>query len=151
MAGEKQPTTSEILKKLMATTSIKRFVKQHNDAMAGFPSFSRYIKTLYAGQTLTAENIFNAAHIERTYGHQLFNGTRTPSRDKVLQLAFGFGLDIDGTQRMLTVARKSPLHPKVKRDAVVIYALKKQLHLDEVQVILQEMKLPLLGKERNNG
>ena len=45
----------------------------------------------------------------RNYAYQLFNGTRKPSRDKVIQLAFGFGLSVDDTQELLKVARQAPL------------------------------------------
>ena len=58
--------------------------------------------------------VIERSQIERTYGHQLFNGTRRPSRDKVLQLALGLGLSVDETQRLLRAAGKSPLYPRLK-------------------------------------
>jgi transcriptional regulator with XRE-family HTH domain len=85
--------------------------------------------------------------VERTYGHQFFRGRRTPSRDKVIMLAFGFGLDYDETQEFLKAARKSPLHPKIMRDVVIIHALKNNNCIEDVLATLHELELPLLGKE----
>ena len=89
------------------------------------------------------------SQIERTYGHQLFNGTRRPSRDKVIQLALGFGLNVDETQRLLRSAGKSPLYPRLKRDAAILYGIQKKLSILAVQEILTKYGLTLLGGQKN--
>ena len=93
--------------------------------------------------------VIERSQIERTYGHQLFNGTRRPSRDKVLQLALGLGLSVDETQRLLRAAGKSQLYPRLKRDAVILYALQKKLPILTVQENLTKYGLTLLGGQKN--
>ena len=95
--------------------------------------------------------VIEQAQIERTYGHQLFNGTRRPSRDKVLQLALGMGLNVDETQQLLRAALKSPLYPRLKRDAVVLFGLQKGLPLLAVQESLTKYGLSLLGGQKGDG
>jgi hypothetical protein len=73
------------------------------------------------------------------------NGTRQPSRDKVLQLAFGLRLTVDEAQRLLRAADKSPLYPRLKRDAVVLFALNKSLSILETQNLLSGEGLTPLG------
>ena len=92
------------------------------------------------------ERIIISAQIDRTYGHQLFNGTRKPSRDKVLQLAIAMKLSLNETQHLLQAAGKSALYPRLKRDAVVIYCLKNELDMMETQEILSKAGLSLLGE-----
>jgi hypothetical protein len=140
--------TGNLLKRLLNTNSVSRFVKQYADEFNRFPSFSEYVCGLCAEKSISAESVIKKASIHRTYGHKFFNGERTPSRDKTLQLAFGFGLSFDETQTLLNVARQSPLHPKVKRDVAIIYALKNGLGVTETQLILYDMGLSVLGKER---
>jgi transcriptional regulator with XRE-family HTH domain len=94
---------------------------------------------------LVPEQVIRKAGIERSYGHQLFNGTRKPSRDKVIQLAFGLGLDLDETQKMLQLAQKSPLYPKIKRDAAIVYCLTHDKDIMETQTMLHSLDLTLLG------
>ncbi|MBN1265003.1 MAG: hypothetical protein JXA25_05890 [Anaerolineales bacterium] len=84
--------------------------------------------------------------IDRTYGHQLFNGRRNPSRDKVIQLAFGLKLDLDETQSLLQAAQKSALYPKVKRDAAIIFCLHHEKDIFETQEVLKVLGLTMLGK-----
>jgi transcriptional regulator with XRE-family HTH domain len=147
MSEEKVPTNT-LLQRLFKTTSIDRFIRRYDEDMSHFPSFKKYINDLCTDKGVTAESIIKKADIERTYGHQLFNGTRKPSRDKVLQLAFGFEAGYEETQKLLSVARKSALHPKVKRDAAIIFALEKGLDIIAVQSTLFELGIPILGKER---
>ena len=81
----------------------------------------------------------------------MFNGTRRPSRDKVIQLAFGFGLGVDETQRLLRAADKSLLYPRLKRDAVILYGLQKSLPILAVQENLVKYGLTMLGGANHGG
>lgn len=78
-------------------------------------------------------------------GHQLFNGTRKPSRDKVIQLAFGFGLDMEQTQQLLKAAQKSPLYPKIKRDAAILYCIMHEFDFVKTQKLLGSFDIETLG------
>lgn len=86
-------------------------------------SVSEYLKSLCKERGLVPEQVIKKAQIDRTYGHQIFNGTRIPSRDKLIQLAFGFELSLDETQKLLKIAGKSMLYAKVKRDAACIFGI----------------------------
>ena len=142
----KDVTTTTLLQRLFKTASIARFVK-HYDEQMGLVPFCAYLSDLCESRGVVAEHIILKSGIERTYGHQFFNGRKKPSRDKAIQLAFGFEMNYDETQELLKAARKSALYSRVKRDAVVIYALKQGLAVEEVQATLYDLGLPLLGKE----
>lgn len=109
------------------------------------PSFPEHLARLCAERETARERVIQRAQIERSYGHQLFNGTRRPSRDKVIQLAFGFGLDLKQAQELLKIAGQSPLVPQVKRDAAILYCVLHQLPLDEVQTLLKNFQMHALG------
>ena len=142
--------TSTLLKGLFKTRNLPAFLSQNEAAMQTL-GFSDYITELCRQRELVPERIVKQSQIERTYGHQLFNGTRKPSRDKVLQLAFGFGLNVEETQKLLRAAGKSQLYPKIKRDAVLIFCLSKQKSLFESQDILSSLNLTLLGGDLRYG
>jgi hypothetical protein len=113
--------------------------------------FHVYLHRLCVEKDVLPAHIIKKSGIERTFGHQLFNGNRKPSRDKVIQLAFGFDMDYDEAQTMLKIARKSALYPKIERDAVIIHALKNNLPDGDVQATLSELSLPLLGEVGRDG
>jgi hypothetical protein len=139
-------TTDTFLQRLKKTTSIERFIRRHDNDMDKAPLFHEYITDLCTSKGVTPESVIKSADIERTYGHKFFNGGRQPTRDKVIQLAFGFKLNYEETKILLEAAKKSPLHPKVKRDAVIVYALEKKHSLVAVQETLYEMNIPILGE-----
>ncbi len=109
------------------------------------PEFHEYITDICKTEGKVPEQVILQASIERTYGHQLFNGTRKPSRDKVIQLAFGLELNVEDTQKLLRIAGKSALYPKIKRDATIIFCLVNHKNVDETQSVLHSLGLTLLG------
>lgn len=139
-----QVRTSTLFQLLFKTSNIKEFVEQSTEAMFR-QSFSEYISGLCADRGEVPERIIKRANIERSFGHQLFKGTKRPSRDTVLQLAFGFETDVDAAQELLKHAEKSTLYPRVKRDAVIIYCLHNHFTIVETQTVLHDMELPLIG------
>ena len=67
--------------------------------------------------------IIKKTNLSRTYGYQLMEGRRKGKRDYYLLIAIAMSLDLRTTQRMLSVAQCGSLHPLIKRDAAVIFAI----------------------------
>ena len=144
MKDQTKLRTSALFHKLFKTAYLKDLMEK-NAATFEVPAFHTYISQMCSERGQKKESIIKRACIERTYGHQLFNGTRKPSRDKVIQLAIGMSLDMDETQRLLQAAEKSPLYPRIKRDAVVIYGISHRCGMIETQSMLHELGLHILG------
>lgn len=142
--------TSTLLHRLFEAPDIAAFLQDGGDFGAP-PPFHVFITALSRNDGLVPEQVIRRAAIDRTYGHQLFNGTRRPSRDKVLQLAFGFGLTVEGAQELLKIARKSALYPRIRRDAAILYCLNRGLDILEMQSTLQGLGETLLGGDDRNG
>lgn len=85
-------STSVLLQKLFKTQQIKKFIKRYDTQMRSI-TFHQYIMQICDKKDLLPAQIIKKSGIERTFGHQIFNGIRNPSRDKVLQLAFGFEMN----------------------------------------------------------
>jgi len=96
-------------------------------------------------QGVKPAHVINESGIYRTHGHQIFNGSRKPTRDKVVQLAFGFKMDLNETNDLLKWAKRSALYARVERDSVIIHALMNKHKFQQVQETLYEMGLPILG------
>jgi hypothetical protein len=138
--------TSTFLQELIGASDLENFFEFNADEMVT-PSFHGYITELCESTGQIPEHIIRNASIERSYGHQLFKGTRNPSRDKVIQIAFGFQLDPDETQQLLKIARKTPLYPRYKRDAAILFCLTHKKDVFETQSVLHSLGLTLLGDE----
>ncbi|MDD4495703.1 MAG: hypothetical protein PHV32_15425 [Eubacteriales bacterium] len=137
-------STSRFFHLLFKAPNLDQFINNNAGEMQ-LPSFSEYITELCKKQGNVAERIIKRANIERSFGHQIFKGARNPSRDTVLQLAFGFEADINMAQELLKHARMSTLYPRIKRDTAIIYCLHHHFTVVETQQVLHDMGLPLLG------
>ncbi len=139
-----QVKTSTLFKNLFKSSNINEFIEKNTDEIRLQP-FSEYIMGLCEKKDEVPEHIIRRANIERSFGHQLFKGTKKPSRDTVLQLAFGFEADVDTAQELLKHAGMSALYPRVKRDTAILYCLHNRFTVVETQNVLHEMELPLIG------
>ena len=138
-------STDSLIRRILRTGSLASFMEKNEQHMLS-DDFCTILKETCARKNLVPERVILKAQIDRTYGHQLFNGTRRPSRDKVLQLSIGMRLNMEETQRRLRAAGKSDLYPRLKRDAVIIYCLKNGLDMIRTNEALSAYHLSLLGE-----
>lgn len=139
-------STSMLLNRLFKASELTDFVARHEDALS-FPTLTEHLEALCKEKQMLRVEVIRRAGIDRSFGFQIFQGTKNPSRDKVLQLALGFGLGYEETQTLLRIARKSALYPRIKRDAALIYCLNRHLSFTDAQALLSSMESTILGKE----
>ena len=139
---KKSLPTNDMWDQLVKAASLRQFIGENE---IGLPPFCDYIQALCRERGEAPERVIRRAAIERSFGHALFRGDRKPSRDTVLQLAFGFEADVKLAQSLLRHAGHSTLYPKVPRDTVVGYCLIHKTSLIETQQLLMELGLPLIG------
>ena len=128
-------TTNALLKRIVGSKDFQKVLEENGDAFEE-RSISEYLRKLCEERGMVSEQVIKKAQIDRTYGHQIFNGTRNPSRDKLIQLAVGFGLSLDETQMLLKKAGKSVLYSKIKRDAACIYEISHGMNMMELQDLM---------------
>lgn len=140
----KEKRTSTLFLELEKNGTFAKFAATNDESFIR-SDFSEYISLLSREKEMAPIQVIKNAQIDRVYGYQLFNGIRKPSRDKVLQLAFGFALSLEETQKLLRMANKSSLYPKIKRDAAIIYGLNNRMQILEMQEFLFSLDLPVIG------
>lgn len=89
-----EKSTSELWRRLFYTSSVDKFLEREKSSIS-LPSFSDYIGRLCENKGEKPERVIRRANLDSSFGHRLFSGTRKPSRDTVLQLAFGLELGCD--------------------------------------------------------
>ena len=136
------PTTVRLLR--MLETSPRRFQEQQLSKKNN-PSFHVYLNKLMADYECHAPNLVVSACISKTYVYQFINGERLPGRDIILRISLAMGLTLDETQRLLTLAGKSILYPRIRRDAGILYCIRKKMSLDEANSFLEDIsEVPML-------
>jgi transcriptional regulator with XRE-family HTH domain len=138
--------TGKLLSELFSTKSFAKFVK-NNVEWLNPTSFPNYLAELCESRGILRRELCLKVEIERTFAHQIFTGRRRPPREFVLKLAFGLGLSVEECQRLLTVAKRNTLYPRIPRDAAILHCLHHKLDYDKTQEKLFEYDMSLLGEE----
>lgn len=123
--------TEFLMDALQAHENYSDFLKANEDVL-GQEDFKIAIRLRMFETGREISEIFKAAHLRPSYAYQILNGQRQPTRDKIIQFAFGMALDLDATNLLLSSATKQPLYAKRKRDAVIIFSL---LHNQSIEVV----------------
>lgn len=86
-------------------------------------------------------NVCKKTGLNKSYFYALTEGTKTnPSRDVMIRLCFGFGLDLDETQAFLKNLGAAMLYARNRRDAIIIHALENGLTVGQCNDNLEEYK-----------
>lgn len=122
------------------------FAKNESKMLAR--DLSNYLNELVAKKNLVIADVVKESGLEKAYVYQIFDGKKkNPSREKMIAIAFGMHLDEDETQRMLKLAGHSELYPKVKRDAVILFAIQHGMSIWDTDRALAENDLPTILPE----
>lgn len=100
------------------------------------PEHTFYLYRLLEGRGWLVKDAIRACYLERSYGYQLFNGTRPPTRTFLLRLALALDLGEEETQKLLARCGKASLYPRSRFDAAVLYGLTHHLTLEETDELL---------------
>ena len=139
-----EKTTNELLEILESKKSIEAFFNEEIDELI-FSSLSEYLELLISEKKLRKSTVIKRSNLDKNYAYQIFNGNKeNPSRNKVIMLAFGMGLSVLETRKLLKVAGVSDLYARNPRDSIIIYCLNKGLSLIDANEYLNDYNLELL-------
>lgn len=103
------------------------------------PKWSDYMGRILRQHDLQVRDIIFRCNLERSYGYQIFNGTRRPTRDTLMILALVLKLNTEETRRMFELAGRAPLYARCRRDAAVLYGLSHGMSETDVHELLLEL------------
>lgn len=138
--------TDALLNGIFQACELDAFWGEHEAAFS-FPALHDYLNVLCREKGMLRADIIKRAGIDRSFGFQIFQGVKKPSRDKVLQLAIGMRLTYEETQTLLRIARHPQLYPRIKRDAALIYCINRRMGFTDVQAMLSDLGVSILGRE----
>lgn len=108
-------------------------------------TFSEYLNQILEVKHVTKAQLLAKTSIQRNYGYQIFDGSKMPNKDKVIQICLALHLDLHLTNNLLSLSNNGMLYPKVKRDALLIYGIEKNKSVYEINELLMEYEMDLLN------
>lgn len=98
--------TSELLNTLNSIDnykSLKTYISKDLDIKE--LTISEYLVNLCNKKDISKSTLIANADIDRTYGYQILNGSKNPSRDNIVKLCLSLQLTLEETDRALTIAK----------------------------------------------
>lgn len=142
--------TEELLNELKEAKAISDFTNANEGEFEAL-SLTETLSQMLEKYNKTKIDVIKAARFDYTYGYQIFDGKKRPKREKLLQLAFGFPLSLDDTNRLLRAGGVSGLYIRCKRDVICMYCLHKEMSLEECNSYLYQLGEETLIEEDNDG
>lgn len=137
------PDTKLLLRLLRENASFEEFLLSGGDAINN-PSLTTLLVTYLSQSGKSVSQIADDAMLSQPFAYQLFSGIRKPGRNTLLSLALALRLDVGKTQRLLVVAQKGELYPRVRRDAAILFAIEHGYTLLQTEEFLQSVGEPSL-------
>ena len=143
---KKSLLTEELFHELAASRHIEDFLERHEEDIKDIDlQSSLYELTNKRGFTIPM--IIEKASISKSLAYQIFNGQRTPNRNVLLRIAIILKLNLSETQRLLRIAKKGELYPRIQRDAAIIFCLQHNYSLIDTNEFLENIGETILLKD----
>ena len=131
-------STDELMKILKSEPDIDSFIEENTEEII-CGDLRDYIVKLLEEKKLTVAKVSRRGQMSDSYLYKLNQGVKeNPSRNKIIQMCFGFALDAEESQRLLSVAGMGKLYPRVRRDSIIIYCLENHIDILECDKMLLE-------------
>lgn len=124
-----------ILKNIDDESYLDEFVKITSTNFSDL-SLPNFFQNICKEKGISKSDLIKNAEINRTYGYQILNGTKKPSRDKLLKLCISASLDIEESNKALKLGNVGQLYPKNPRDSIIIFGINKKLNLFQIDELL---------------
>lgn len=115
-------STEELKNEITNSDTLESWSEDKKDSLDEV-TLAEYLKRMLEIHNTSKMIVITQAQLDTTYGYQIFQGKKHPSRDILLKLAFGFPLTVDETNHLLYYGNVGSLYPRVKRDAYIMFAL----------------------------
>jgi transcriptional regulator with XRE-family HTH domain len=133
-----------MIHEIKAATNIADFLAKNKSQMLTQP-LPEYLRELLEQKNRSRADVVRGSLLDRNYVYQIFSGEKTPSRDKLIALAFGLELSVDETQKLMKLSGNRELDARDKRDAVILFVRQQGGSILEANEQLHGQGVAVLG------
>lgn len=127
--------TMTLQSELRHSEDVEQFMEA-NQSEFDLLSMAEYLNELLKKYKLEKSDVVKRGGFTGTYLYHIFDGTKNPSRDKLIQLALGFPLTVEEAQKLLRLGGYAELYVRDSRDAFLMFGIEKKYELAEVNELL---------------
>lgn len=138
----KKLTTGRLLSLVRGSRSAQDAVAWH--AENGEPSLKDVLYEMMQRRGLSPRDMIQRCGIERSYYYHILNGNKRPSRNMILRIGLCLHADLAEMERLLRLADAAKLYPRVRRDALLIFAIQQKYTMEAANELLRSEGEPPL-------
>lgn len=128
-------STAELNHEIKTATDIEDYLERNRERMLS-GSLAEHLNKLLEKKRISRADVARGSQIDRVYVYQIFAGEKTPSRDKLISLAFGLRLTEEEAQKMLKLSGNRELYARDRRDALILFSLQRGRSVMETDELL---------------
>ncbi len=136
--------TDKLENQLSEINNFSDFLEKNSDALIAEANIADYLEHLLEKTGCKKSQIIKRTNLNRAYVYQIFEGKKTPSRDKLIAIAIGMKLEFEEIQNLLKYAGQRPLYARDTRDAAIIFSVHHRHSFDEMNGSLYEQHLKII-------
>ncbi len=136
-------TTDELAHEISLSDNILDYFAENRGEMQ-LDSLPEYLESWLKQKGVSKADVVRRSNLNKAYVYQIFSGKKYPSRDKVIALAFGLGLDDKEVQMLLKQAGYRELYPRDPRDALLLYAIGHHKGIIDANELLYDHNIEVL-------
>ncbi len=143
MGDDAMKTTDELVNEIKKSKNILDYLAENREEMQ-LNSLPEALNGWLKRKGLTKAQVVRKSNLNRAYVYQIFLGSKYPSRDKVIALAFGLGLTVEEAQSLLKEAGYRELYPRDSRDALLLFAIGQEMDIIAANELLYDHNIEVL-------
>ena len=136
-------TTDELINEISSSGNILDYFAENREEMQ-MDSLPEYLEAWLKKKGCSKADVVRKSNLNKAYVYQIFLGKKYPSRDKVIAIAFGLGLDDKEPQMLLQQAGYRELYPRDPRDALLLYAIGHHQSIIDANELLYDHNVEVL-------
>lgn len=138
-----EKSTDKLMHEIKTATDVEDYLTKNRDYLLK-ESLSEHLHMLLSQKNLRRADVIRGSLLGRAYVYRIFAGDKIPSRDKLIALAFGLQLTEEETQKMLKLSGCRELYARDERDALLLFALQRNMTIMDANELLLDHGLSVL-------
>ncbi len=136
-----------IIDEISKIESVEQLLKKYEDDWSKKQEPYSSLNKALQKSTRKTRDILRDLSISRSYYYKIINATSKPFRDVLIELLIALRVDIYDVQEILEANDYLGLDYRIKRELIVIYVIVHGKCTMELNELLYDNKLPLIGRE----
>lgn len=129
-------TTVEILNKIESASSWEEL----GDILEGLEkvTFGDRLSELCVKYQIKPSQLQVNVPIAKSMFYDVINGKKNPGKETVIKIGMTLKINLEEMNEMLKLAGHKELYPKKKEDAIIIFGIKNDKNINEIEALLKE-------------